>query len=86
MKNVLVCWFNVPEEAFFVSVNVDEKDYEMLKGFHGKYVNVAGNSEELNDNITNFFYTKEGVFKFTKLKMPIVPTGTDLIIQTGFVL
>lgn len=87
-QRVLIVWSEVPEQiAQFVVLTVDADVAEKLKRFNGQYINSCGTSDELADEMNNFFYPANGYFKFKEnvVEGPLTDEY-DLIIQCGFIL
>ena len=82
---VLVGWNEIPEVCCFLELEVDAATADKLHSFNGHYVN-AGRNDALEMEINDFFYDKEGVFKFTKLDGPVKLKDFDFAIITGFIL
>lgn len=80
---VLVVWSNVPESTHFIDLpNVNDITFELLKSYHGKYIN---SEEEPPESMYSFFHGADDREKFVKSEEP-THGKFDLIIHCGFIL
>jgi len=59
---VILIWQEIPEITKIFTINPeDQAEYELLKSFHNRYINIAGDH---TDDIYTYFYDAEHNFKF----------------------
>lgn len=62
---VTVIWQELPETTqIFTIAPKDQAEYDLLIGFHDKYINAVGLSEEDEKAITEYFLDEDGTLKF----------------------
>lgn len=81
---MLVIWWDIPEEVSFVRIIVDNKTADKIRSWHNIFINQADIPEDTLTEINDFFYDKEGRFKFTKEKEQLVGVVLDYVVLTGF--
>lgn len=88
MATVLVVFEQVPETSdLYVLRDIGSKELEKLRRFHKVYIN-SSEDEKLEDEINEFFFTKDGINKFEPDNDGecLVDQTFDLVIQTGIVM
>lgn len=85
--NVLVVWNEIPESSCFVIFpSISTVAMEKMRKWHGHFVNDVNTPVEIQDDINEAFYDKDGKFKRERIDKPISNWTFDLIISTGFIM
>ncbi len=84
MKTVMVIFEEIPENCKIFIIQADEKTFEFLKRINDQFINAVETDDDLQDEINEFFYTKNWTDKYVNLELPCERFQcVDLIIRTG---
>lgn len=80
---VCVVWCEIPEYTNFVLLDLNDKEYELVKTFNDHFINSTNIPQKTKMDMLKFFYDEEGAFKFNKTKGPLEFWSFELILMCG---